>query len=177
MQYSADWLTVANAQRGIITNLLQGKNLFDETNQILPYLISLNAFGFLTHESQPSYLSQRAQLYHFAWVSGFYPTVKAKEVLNAVIAANPEIMASEVDGNNEMFLYNYDSARDDPQLVMGHWPDLLYQNDTDNVLTYNTTSYTGYIKYKPHRDEFWDDASQSLIQELDSYSLIHIWVN
>lgn len=176
MQYSADWLTVAEARRGIIMNLLNGK-VDAETNQILPFLISLNAFGFLTHESQPSYLlrDRTFQLHHSAWVSGFYPTIKAKVVLNAIVAANPEIMASEVDGHNEMFLYNYDSERDDPHLIGNHYPDLLFQTHADNILTYDTTSYTGYIKYKPHRDEFWDDANPALIQELDSYSLIHIW--
>lgn len=180
MEYSPEWLTVADAQAGILTLLRQGINdksvLSNETETILPALIILNEHGFLTHESQPYLVNKIANRlsYHSAWVTGFYPTIYVQSLADHLININPNIMICQVTSNGNMYLYNYVPEQDDPYLIYGHWPDFFYQKD-DGTFQSNTSSYSGYIKSKPIWDEFLEDASPSLLEDLKDHSLINIW--
>lgn len=169
-----------NELNEFIIDKLTSHNVEEESESILPELITINQLNFTTFESQPTELSRisRDMLWRKrAYLNGIYYRELLPCLVEQLLSLDPDIIVSETllnpNGVDTLQLYNirdedYDNA------VWGLYP--MAESYTKNHTEYHQ-GYSGNISKPAYREDYMDDFNDDLLEDIynNKFSLVQIW--
>lgn len=166
-----------------ILNAIQHDGLDDESNIILDKLYKINQLGLITVESQPYHFRNVEDMYFLvkrAFLNGLYPHNLVNYFVQELLKINPNIMVVETILNpkgekyDTLKLWNI-TSKDYDIVIDGSYP--LGKQIFKNGIVKYFNGFTGNLEGPADRDDFMENYSDYLVQELydNNYSHLEIF--